>query len=65
MANPLIIGGLVMGGAIAAWRLMRERGRIQRMFDKLKRESHISDSPRVIPLERDPRTGVYTPRKGG
>jgi len=62
MANPIVIG-LMMGGAVAGWRLMRERGRVRRMLDKLARESAVSDEPGVVRLERDPKTGVYAPRK--
>jgi hypothetical protein len=63
MPHPLIVGGLVMGGAVAAWRLMRERGRMRGVFRKLMRESADDDPGNVVRLERDPSTGVYAPRK--
>jgi len=63
MANPILIGGLVIGGAIAAWRILRERGRIRRMVDKLKRDSVAQDTGKVVRLERDPDTGIFSPRK--
>jgi hypothetical protein len=64
MPNPLIIGGLVMGG-VAAWRVVRERGRVRRMMAKLARDSEARDGDGnvVVRLERDPDTGVYTLRK--
>lgn len=63
MSNPILLGGLVVGGAVAAWRIMRERGRIRQMVDKLKRESVSQESEKIVQLERDPDTGVFTPRK--
>jgi hypothetical protein len=65
MSNPILIGGLMLGGAFAGWRVMRERGRIRRMFEKLARESASSQSGEVIRLERDPETGIYGPSKKG
>jgi hypothetical protein len=64
MGNPIVIG-LVMGGAFAGWRFMRERGRIRHMLRKLARESVVSEEPDVVRLERDPKTGIYAPRKEG
>ncbi|WP_436642958.1 hypothetical protein [Microbaculum sp. FT89] len=63
MANPLLIGGLVMGGAVAAWRLMREHGRGRSMFAKLLREPAEREPGEIVHLERDPATGVYRPQK--
>lgn len=63
MTNPILIGGLVVGGAVAAWRIMRERGRVRQMVDKLKRDSVTQESEKIVRLERDPDTGVFMPRK--
>jgi|GEM_PF-2356852 len=63
MPHPLIVGGLVMGGAWAAWRMIRERGRMRGVFAKLLRESADRESRNVVRLERDPQTGVYTPHR--
>jgi hypothetical protein len=63
MTNPILIGGLMVGGAVTAWRLIRERGRIHRMVDKLQRDAATEDRSKIVRLERDPDTGVYAPRK--
>ena len=63
MANPFLIGGLAIGGAWAAWRLVRERGRIRRMIQKLAKETAVSESAEIVRLERDPDTGVFTPHE--
>ncbi len=52
-----------MGGAMAAWRLMRESRRRRGMFDRLLGEAAADDPRKVIRLERDPETGVYAPRR--
>jgi len=52
MPNPILIGGLMIGGAFAGWRVMRERGRIRRMFEKLSKESANPPSGEIIRLER-------------
>ncbi len=62
MPHPLILGGFEMGG-VAAWRLVREPGRLRGVFTKLMRESAEKDASKVVRLERDPLTGVYAPRK--
>lgn len=63
MANPVIIGGLIVGGALAAWRVVREQQRRRRLLERLAREAD-SKAP-VIALERDPVTGVFRPRREG
>ncbi|MEJ8571714.1 hypothetical protein [Microbaculum marinum] len=63
MTNPILIGGLMIGGAFAGWRMMRERGRVRRMFEKLSRESAKAPTGDVVRLERDPETGIYGPAK--
>ena len=63
MPNPILIGGLMIGGAVAGWRVMRERGRIRRMFEKLSNDTSNPTPGDVIRLERDPDTGIYGPAK--
>lgn len=61
MPNPVIIGGLIVGGALAAWRVVRERQRRRRLLERLAVETE-ADAP-VVALERDPVSGVFRPRR--
>ncbi len=61
MANPLIIGGLVIGGAVAAWRIVRrERARLRSIAEKIALAGERRQ-PAPVRLEKDPETGVYRP----
>ena len=62
MANPLLIGGLVIGGTMAAWRLTRNhRRRLRAMLESLAHAEAEAEPERPIPLKRDPATGIYRP----
>lgn len=65
MPHPLLIGGLVLGGGLALWRIAsRERHRLRHMIGRLatQQQGAASDGEEVpIPLERDPATGIYRP----
>lgn len=63
MPHPLIIGGLIVGGAYAAWRLVSERSRMRRLMRRLVRETGDPDDRPAVPLERDPDSGVFRPRR--
>lgn len=65
MPNPLLIGGLIAGGAYAAWRVARaQRRRLRHIAERfaIRRDGDAPDRP--IPLERDPETGIYRPAGG-
>jgi hypothetical protein len=61
VANPLLIGGLVIGGAVAAWRLTRHyRRRLRKLAGQIAMPRHAATG-RPVPLEQDPATGIYRP----
>lgn len=61
MPNPLLIGGLLVGGTLAAWRLARRhQRRLRTIVERItlpKEDGH----DRPVPLEQDPATGIYRP----
>lgn len=65
MANPLLVGGLVVAGALAAWRLARRyRGRLRAVVGSITLPRH-AETGRPVPLEQDPATGIYRPAEHG
>ncbi len=64
MANPLLIGGLVIGGTLAALRLARDnRDTLRKLVKSIRRDESRKDPGPPLPLEQDPATGIYRPAK--
>lgn len=61
MANPLLIGGLVVGGTLAAWQLARRHHRRLRTMIERITLPRQDGSGQPVRLEQDPVTGVYRP----
>lgn len=61
MANPLLIGGLAVAGAVAAWRLAQHtRRRLRTVVERITLPRN-GESDQPIPLEQDAATGIYRP----
>ncbi len=61
MANPILIGGLIVGGGVAAWRLARRHRKTLRAIAERFNPPRRKAPAEPIRLEPDPTTGVYRP----
>jgi hypothetical protein len=60
--TPLLILAVIALAAGFAWRaIRREHGRVVRALREA--ESHLGKSKTMVELEKDPKTGVYRPKR--
>jgi hypothetical protein len=63
VANPILIGGLVIGGTLAALRLAHDnRDTLRKLLKAIRSGDGRKDSGPPVPLEQDPATGIYRPK---